>query len=112
MPRLNSPLLSLCTLESGLTTDHGRQLMKTETLNLSTPNGPTTAYAALPDGEGNGAAVLLIQEWWGINDHIRDLAGRYAAEGYICVAPDLFRGKVTKDQKEASRLMHELSIED
>ena len=86
--------------------------MTTETLNLSTPYGPTTAYVALPDGKGNGAAVLLIQEWWGINDHIRDIAGRYAAEGYICVAPDLFRGKVTKDQKEASRLMHELSIED
>ena len=86
--------------------------MKTETLNLNTPFGPTTAYVALPDGEGNGAAVLLIQEWWGINDHIRDIAGRYAAEGYICVAPDLYRGKVTKDQKEASRLMHELSIED
>ncbi|MGB9178469.1 MAG: dienelactone hydrolase family protein [Pyrinomonadaceae bacterium] len=85
--------------------------MKTETLNLETANGATTAFVALPE-EGARAAVILIQEWWGINDHIRDLCGRYAAEGFICVAPDLFRGKVTKDAQEASKLMHELAIED
>ena len=87
--------------------------MKTETLNLETPQGATTAYAALPDGEGKkNSAVILIQEWWGINDHIRDIAGRYANEGYICVAPDLYRGKVTNDADEASRLMHALATED
>ncbi|MGA9997174.1 MAG: dienelactone hydrolase family protein [Pyrinomonadaceae bacterium] len=85
--------------------------MKTETLNLETANGATTAFVALPE-EGARAAVILIQEWWGINDHIRDLCGRYAAEGFICVAPDLYRGKITKDAQEASKLMHELAIED
>jgi carboxymethylenebutenolidase len=54
----------------------------------------------------------LIHEWWGINDHIRDIAGRYAKEGYLCVAPDLFRGEVAKDTEEAARLMHGLAIED
>lgn len=87
--------------------------MKTETLNLETPNGATTAHVALPDDSNRkNAAVILIQEWWGINDHIRDLASRYATEGYTCVAPDLFRGVVTRDPQEASRLMHELAIED
>lgn len=87
--------------------------MKTETLNLDTPNGATTAYVALPDDSNKrNAAVILIQEWWGINDHIRDLAGRYANEGYICVAPDLYRGKITTDPQEASKLMHELPLED
>jgi len=85
--------------------------MKTETLDLQTPNGATTAHVALPENESN-AAVILIQEWWGINDHVRDLCARYAREGYTAVAPDLFRGKVTKDAAEASRLMHELSTED
>jgi carboxymethylenebutenolidase len=85
--------------------------MKTETLNVNTSRGTTTAHVARPDAD-TAAAVLLIQEWWGINDHIRDIAGRYAKEGYLCVAPDLFRGKVTKDAQEASRLMHELQIED
>src|SRR5256885_880934 len=87
--------------------------MKTEILNLDTPNGATTAHVALPDDSNErNAAVILIQEWWGINDHIRDIASRYAREGYTCVAPDLFRGKVTKDAGEASKLMHDLSIED
>ena len=85
--------------------------MKTETLNLNPTSGATTAYVARPDGEAT-AAVILIQEWWGINDHIRDLAGRYANEGYICVAPDLFRGKLAKDSSEAAKLMQSLAIAD
>lgn len=87
--------------------------MKTETLDLNTDGGATSAHVALPAG-GNAptAAVLLIQEWWGVNDHIRDIASRYAGEGYVCVAPDLYRGKVTRDSEEASRLMHDLAIED
>src|SRR5438876_1869435 len=85
--------------------------MKTESLNLSTSGGATTAYVARPETT-SAAAVILIQEWWGINDHIRDIAGRYAKEGYLCVAPDLYRGKVAKDSDEASKLMHELAIDD
>ncbi len=87
--------------------------MKTETLNLETSNGATTAHVALPDEtDSSKPAVILIQEWWGINDHIRDLAGRYAKEGYICIAPDLYRGKLAKDTAEASRMMNELPIDD
>src|SRR6476620_11540407 len=85
--------------------------MKTETLNLATSRGATTAFVARPDAD-KGAAVLLIQEWWGINDHIRDLAGRYANEGYLCVAPDLYRGKLARNPEEASQMMHGLAIED
>lgn len=85
--------------------------MKTETLNLNTSYGATTAHIARPENDVT-AAVVLIQEWWGINDHIRDIAGRYANEGYLCVAPDLFRGKLAKNQDEASKLMHGLAIED
>jgi carboxymethylenebutenolidase len=85
--------------------------MNAESLNLSTSNGATTAYVARPHDDVS-ACVLLIQEWWGINDHIRDLAGRYAQEGYLCVAPDLYRGRVTKDAAEASAMMHALAIED
>ncbi len=85
--------------------------MKTETLNINTSRGATTAYVARPDND-TSAAVILIHEWWGINDHIRDIAGRYANEGFLCIAPDLFRGKVTKDATEAAKLMHELPLED
>ena len=83
--------------------------MTTETLNLNTAAGPTTAYVARPDTDA-AAAVILIQEYWGINDHIRDIAGRYANEGYVCVAPDLYRGKLAKDSNEAAKFMRELPL--
>jgi carboxymethylenebutenolidase len=87
--------------------------MKTEKLDLETGAGKTSAFVALPsETERGAAAVILIQEWWGINDHIRDIAGRYASEGFVCVAPDLYRGKVARNTQEASRLMNELAIED
>ena len=85
--------------------------MKTERLDLTTSRGATTAHVVHPDRQTN-TAIILIQEWWGINDHIRDLAGRYAGEGFVCVAPDLFRGKLAKNTQEASKLMHDLAIED
>jgi len=89
--------------------------MNVESLNLDTSRGATTAYVARPQTETPRearAGVLLIHEWWGINDHIRDLAGRYANEGYLCVAPDLFRGRVAKDTEEASALMQALELDD
>jgi carboxymethylenebutenolidase len=86
--------------------------MKTDTINLETSYGPATAITAIPDGPQPTAAVILIHEWWGINDHIRDLVGRYAREGYMCVAPDLFRGKVARDTTEAASLMNALELED
>ena len=85
--------------------------MNVETLDLLTSQGATTAYVARPQ-EKFDAAVLLIQEYWGINQHIRDLAGRFAGEGYLCIAPDLYRGRVAADAKEASALMQALAIED
>jgi carboxymethylenebutenolidase len=85
--------------------------MKTETLNLQTSHGNTTAHVARPETD-TAAAVILIHEWWGINDHIRDIAGRYANEGFLCVAPDLFRGKIATNTDEAAKLMQELPIED
>ena len=85
--------------------------MKAESLNVATSKGPTTAYVAQPQNQVD-AAVILIQEWWGINDHIRDLAARYAGEGYLCVAPDLYRGRIAANTDEASAMMHALQIED
>jgi len=85
--------------------------MKTESLNVSPSGGPTTAYVARSETRPK-AGVILIQEWWGINDHIRDIAGRYAKEGYVCVAPDLYRGRVASNPDEASKMMHALEVED
>jgi carboxymethylenebutenolidase len=85
--------------------------MRVSSLDLNTPQGSTTAYVDRPEHDTN-TAVILIQEWWGINQHIRDIASRYADEGYNCVAPDLYRGRLAQDAEEASALMHGLAIED
>ncbi|MBP9664175.1 MAG: dienelactone hydrolase family protein [Pyrinomonadaceae bacterium] len=85
--------------------------MKSETLSFVTANGPTTAYVAVPDAGGD-RAVLVIQEWWGLNEHIKDIAGRWADEGFVAIAPDLYRGRIAADAGEASEMMHALAIED
>ena len=85
--------------------------MRVDSLTIETTGGSTTAYVDRP-AEDTNRTVILIHEWWGINQHIRDLARRYTQEGYNCVAPDLFRGRVAQDVKEASALMDALAIED
>ncbi|HEY6121349.1 MAG TPA: dienelactone hydrolase family protein [Pyrinomonadaceae bacterium] len=85
--------------------------MNMETLNIKTATEETKAYVARPN-EKASAVILLIQEYWGINDHIRDIAGRYAKEGYLCVAPDLYRGKIAANAQEASKLMQSLQMKD
>jgi carboxymethylenebutenolidase len=66
---------------------------------------------ALPAGTAKAPAVVLIQEWWGLNDHIRSLLARLASEGFLALAPDLYHGKVTKDAEEAGKLMTALDRE-
>ncbi len=85
--------------------------MRVSSLDLNTSAGATTAYVDRPEQDTN-TTVILIHEWWGINQHIRDLASRYADEGYNCIAPDLFRGRVAQNAEEASALMHGLAIEE
>ena len=85
--------------------------MGNDSLHFETNNRATSAFVAIPD-DANTKAVLIIQEWWGLNDHIKDIAGRYAAEGFIGIAPDLYHGKVAANADEASKMMHDLAIED
>jgi carboxymethylenebutenolidase len=63
---------------------------------------------AEPSGSGKVGSVVLVQEYWGLNDHVRDLTARMANEGFLVLAPDLYHGKVTKDATEAAKLMAEL----
>jgi carboxymethylenebutenolidase len=54
--------------------------------------------------------VIVIQEWWGLNDHIQDVTDRFAKEGFTALAPDLYHGRVTKSPDEAGRLLMALNI--
>jgi len=85
--------------------------VRTEILSFETTNGATSAYVANPDSRSE-KAVVVIQEWWGLNDHIKDIANRYADEGFIAIAPDLYRGKVAANSEEAGKMMQGLKIED
>jgi carboxymethylenebutenolidase len=62
-------------------------------------------YLAVPEGKGPFPAVVVIQEWWGLNDWIKENARRFAAKGYVALAPDLYRGKVATTPMAAGKLM-------
>ncbi|MFI7011875.1 dienelactone hydrolase family protein [Streptomyces sp. NPDC050145] len=68
---------------------------------------PAHGYLALPPS-GSGPGVIVIQEWWGLTDHIADVTDRLAAEGFVALAPDLYGGNVAHDAQEAFRMMREL----
>lgn len=74
-----------------------------------------TAYVAAPVTTEQRSAVIVVQEWWGLVEHIKDIAKRFAGEGYIAIAPDLYSRlghAVTTDSNEAGALMNRLSQED
>lgn len=73
----------------------------------STP-GEGSGYLAEPVGKGKHPAIIVIQEWWGLNDWIKENADRFAKDGYVALAPDLYRGKATSDPNEAHELMRGL----
>jgi carboxymethylenebutenolidase len=72
--------------------------------------GQAHGYLALPEA-GSGPGVIVIQEWWGLTDHIVGIADRLASEGFVALAPDLFGGKTTHDSDEAGKLMSELPVD-
>ncbi len=62
-------------------------------------------YMARPKADGIYPAVVVVQEWWGLDDHIKSVVERFAHQGYAAVAPDLYRGKVAKEPSDAQRLV-------
>jgi len=66
--------------------------------------GPATGFIALPKKDGIYPAVIMIHEWWGLNDNIKEMARSLATEGYVVLAVDLFEGKIAKDANEAREL--------
>jgi len=77
------------------------------------PDGkPIQGYVAEPERPANAPAVVVIQEWWGVNAQIRGVADRLASAGYVALVPDLYRGKFTVEQEEAHHLMTGLNFAD
>lgn len=76
-------------------------------------NGRTTrGYLTRPAGSEPRPGVVVIQEWWGLNDHIRDIADRLAGEGFVALAPDLYYGQTAAEPDEARKLSMALEYPD
>lgn len=84
--------------------------MAGQLVDFSSDGSNAQGYLSSPDS-GSGPGVIVIQEWWGLVDHIKAVADRFAAEGFVALAPDLYRGDSTTSPDEAGRLMMALDIE-
>lgn len=83
----------------------------TETVHFPTNGETMPGFLARPAGDGPFPGVIVVQEWWGLDDHIKDVARRFAREGFVALAPDLYRGKVTSEPNEAEKLMMALNMD-
>jgi len=75
------------------------------TVSFKSGEETASAFLATPDGKAPFPAVIVIQEWWGLNDWIKDQARALAKEGYVALAVDLYRGKMATTQEDAHQLM-------
>ena len=80
-------------------------------IEFPTSAGTSPGYLAVPEGE-HGLATIVLQEWWGVDEHIRSVCDRLAAEGFFALAPDLYRGDTTTEPSEAQQKMMALSMAD
>ncbi len=71
--------------------------------------GTCDGYLAVPES-GSGPGVVVLQEWWGLVDHIKDVCDRFASEGFVALAPDLYHGESTTSPDDAGKLMMALNI--
>src|ERR671933_1221753 len=85
--------------------------MAGQTVEFASNGGTTSGYLSIPE-KGSGPGVVVIQEWWGLVGHIKDVCDRFAAEGYVALAPDLYHGEQAKSPDEAGKLMMALRIDE
>ncbi len=84
--------------------------VRTESVEFPANGDTGHGFLALPLGNGPVPGVIVVQEWWGLDDHIKDVARRFAGEGFVALAPDLYHGQVTKEPGEAQKLMMSLNM--
>ena len=82
--------------------------VKTETVSFKSGDETVNGFLAMPDGGGKHPAIIAIHEWWGLNDWVKDETQKFAAQGYVVLAPDLYRGKVATTPDDAHILMRGL----
>lgn len=78
--------------------------MRGEAVQFEQDGVAVSGYLSRPEGPPP-ACMIVIQEWWGLNDDIKEIADRYAGEGYLALAPDMYHGKVTDEPDDARKLV-------
>jgi len=101
MRRISGMLCSAILLASAL----GGAASQTETVQFKSGDETIQGFLALPDSGGKHPALVVIHEWWGLNDWVKDQAQRFAEQGFVALAVDLYRGKVAYDPNAAHELM-------
>jgi carboxymethylenebutenolidase len=81
-----------------------------ERVSFASNGGTAEGYLAVPEG-GEGPGVVVIQEWWGLVGHITAVADRFAREGFVALAPDLYRGTKTDEPDEAVKLLMGMAMD-
>ena len=82
-----------------------------ENVEFASNGGTDQGYLVTPAEGGTGPGVIVIQEWWGLVPHIKKVADRFAHEGFVALAPDLYHGKTVDEPDEAGKLMMTLNME-
>jgi len=82
-------------------------------VQFTRPDGKTVdGYLVEPPNGANAPGIVVIQEWWGLDEQIKEVANRLANAGYRALVPDLYRGKLALEAKEAEHLMNNLNFGD
>ncbi|MCV3216973.1 dienelactone hydrolase family protein [Plectonema radiosum NIES-515] len=86
--------------------------MKGRMIEFNTSNGQVfSGYLSIPE-KGKGPGAIVLQEWWGLVDHIKQVCDRLAAFGFTALAPDMYKGEQTDSPDQADRLMMALGIDE
>ena len=80
-------------------------VLRTSNVDLKVNGEGAYAFVAQPDDDAKHPGIVLIQEWWGIEPHIRMLAQKLAADGFVVAVPDLFHGKIATEPDEAQKMI-------
>ncbi|HEY3994111.1 MAG TPA: dienelactone hydrolase family protein [Ktedonobacteraceae bacterium] len=80
-------------------------VIRTSHVDLQVNGNGAYAYIAEPDDNAQHPGVVVIQEWWGLEPHVRDIAQRLAAEGFVVAVPDLYHGKIATEPDDAMKMV-------
>jgi len=101
-------LFALVLVLSLLSAEWCSAAANTQTVSYKSGNETVSGYLALPSGGGKHPAVIVIHEWWGLNDWVKEQAQKFAGDGYVALAVDLYRGQAASTPDEAHILMRGL----